>query len=273
MLTPTCQRWRERRASYRPAGEPIDPRRYEVAAIPDDTTARAFVVEHHYSGTYPAARRRFGLYRTHGPLRGALVGVAVYSVPPRAEVLRPLPVDAAAELGRLVLLDDVPANGESWFLARCHDLLRREGWAGVVSFSDPHPRRSSDGRVVFAGHVGTIYQASNAVYLGAARASTQLLLPDGRSFSPRALAKIKARDRGWRYAVDQLVSAGAREPQGDTTEVLAAWLAAELPRVVRRERHPGCLKYALPFDRAARRALPASLPYPKLAVGAAREAA
>ena len=50
-----CQRWRERRDSYRPAGEVIDPRRFEVAPIPDDTTARAFVEAHHYSASYPAA--------------------------------------------------------------------------------------------------------------------------------------------------------------------------------------------------------------------------
>ena len=49
--------------SYRPAGEPIDPRRYEVAAIASDRTAKDFVLPHHYSGSYPAARFRFGLFR------------------------------------------------------------------------------------------------------------------------------------------------------------------------------------------------------------------
>jgi [protein-PII] uridylyltransferase len=32
----TCQRWREGRASYRPAREPIDPRRYGVELIAGD---------------------------------------------------------------------------------------------------------------------------------------------------------------------------------------------------------------------------------------------
>lgn len=83
MNTRVVQRWRERVGSYRPAGEPFDPRAHEVVAIPDDTTAKRFVVDHHYSASYPAARWRFGLYE-----RGALVGVAVYSVPMRAEVLK-----------------------------------------------------------------------------------------------------------------------------------------------------------------------------------------
>jgi hypothetical protein len=265
MIADACQRWRDRRDSYRPAGEPFDPRAYEVAAIADDTTARAFVVAHHYAGTFPAARRRFGLYERRA--LGALVGVAVFSVPPRAEVLRPLPggIAEGLELGRFVLLDGVRANAETWFLARCFDALRAEGFAGVVSFSDPFARAALDGRVVFGGHVGTIYQASSACYLGASRADTMLLLPDGRSFSRRALAKIRQRERGWRYAVDQLVAAGAAAPGAD----LAAWLAAELPRVTRTVRHPGCLKYAFALSRAARRALPASVPYPKLSRGAA----
>ena len=54
-MTTPCQRWRDRRGSYRPAGEPIDPSRYEVVALDDDARARAFVERHHYSGSLPAA--------------------------------------------------------------------------------------------------------------------------------------------------------------------------------------------------------------------------
>lgn len=232
MMTEVCQRWRRRCARYRPSGEVVNVSRYEVAAIPDDRTARAFVQEHHYSGSYPAARRRFGLYD-----RGELVGVAVYSVPPRAEVLSVLgcPVEEGAELGRFVLLDAVPGNGETFFLSRCHALLRADGFGGIVTFADPHPRTTAQGATVFAGHLGTIYQASSAVFLGRAHPDTVMLLPDGRSFSRRALSKIRTRDTGWRYAVEQLVAAGAAEPQGDN---LDAWLTTEAPRVLRRTRHP-----------------------------------
>lgn len=262
MLTDACQRWRRRCATWRAARELVDLSELEVAPILDDRTARAFVVEHHYSQSFPAARRRFGLYR-----RGMLVGVAVYSVPVRAEVLSVLGCPAAegVELGRFVLLDDVPANGETFFLARAHAALRREGFAGVVSFSDPHPRTTADGAVIFAGHVGTIYQAASAVFLGRAHADTVARLPDGRTFSRRALAKIRARDRGWRHSVDALVAAGAATPASTgSAEDLAAWLRAEAPRVLRMERHPGCLKYAIPLSRGCARALPASKPFPKV---------
>lgn len=96
MITDTCVRWRAGRASWRPAAELFEASAFEVASIPDDTTARAFVVPAHYSHSYPAARRRFGLYT-----RGTLVGCAVFSAPTRAAVLRPWTMGDAVELARL----------------------------------------------------------------------------------------------------------------------------------------------------------------------------
>src|SRR4051812_9485809 len=124
------QRWRDRRDSYRPAGEPIRTLDYEVAVVPWKN-AVAFVKQHHYSATCPAIRRRFGLYR-----RGELTGVAIFSQPMHNAVLRDFPGThrESMELGRFVLLDDVPSNGETWMLGRCFELLRREGVLGVVSF-------------------------------------------------------------------------------------------------------------------------------------------
>ncbi len=81
MITPVCQRWRERRDLYRPKGEVMDPREYEVSALPT-AEAKMFVISHHYSGTFPAARRSFALHR-----RGQLVGVAVFSHPASNAVL------------------------------------------------------------------------------------------------------------------------------------------------------------------------------------------
>jgi hypothetical protein len=47
-----------------------------------------------------------------------------------------------------------------------------------VVFSDPVERRRADGTVIMPGHVGVIYQASNAVYTGRGTARTLALLPD-----------------------------------------------------------------------------------------------
>lgn len=231
MLTNTCQRWRDRRGTYRPVGEPIDPRHYEVAEIASDNVAEAFVLRHHYSGRYPAARWRFGLYR-----RGDLVGVAVYSVPfpaaaPEVNVAR-------VELGRFVLLDDVPSNGESWFLARTFEAVRPRTDA-IIAFSDPEPRETASGARVFPGHLGTIYQATNATYLGRGPRRTWRLFDDGQVFSARAWSKIRKLEQGWQGAAEQLVQRGAAAPAGDTR----AWLAEWVPKLTRAFRHGGSHRY------------------------------
>lgn len=243
------QRWYKRLGSWRDADEIIDTRSHEVAEIHDDMTAKAFVEEHHYSGTYPAARERFGLY--HG---SALVGVAVFSHPPNEAVLKKLPCDrmAGIELGRFILLSEVAGNGESWFLARCFDKLREKGIEALVSHSDPLPRRNADGDLVLPGHVGNIYQATNAIYGGRTKARALWLLPDGTVFSERAMSKIRARDRGYRYAIDQLVHHGAERPLDIGTD-LGAWLRCELPRVARRVKHRGNHRYLWAIDKRLRK--------------------
>lgn len=267
MITNITQRWRDHRSSYRPAGEPIDPRRYEVAKIDTDNEAKGFVTQHHYSGSYPAARVRFGLY-----LSGDLVGVAVFSMPMQGAVLDllPCPRVEAVELGRFVLLDSVPANGESWFLARCFESLKRAGFAGVVSFADPIPRQGADGTQVSPGHVGTIYQASNAIYTGRSTPRTLCMLPDGTVISDRALSKIRKREKGWKYAVEQLVSQGARSPA--TGEDLSGWLREVKLEMGRSTRHPGNHRYLWGLNKGMKRALEGHLrskgvsvlPYPKV---------
>jgi hypothetical protein len=257
------QRWRDGRTSFVPPDDVCRRGDLEVAAIPDDRTAREFVLQHHYSHSFPAARFRFGAYRG-----GVLKGVAVFSVPCSGQVLAkvfPGEQSAYVELGRLVLLDELPFNSESNFVAQCFRLLRRESIEGVLSFSDPMPRTALDGRVILPGHIGTIYKGLSARYLGRATARTLRLLPDGTVFSDRAAQKIRSRERGWVYAVDQLVAAGAPAPiLTQTTEAgLRAWLAEHLPRVTRTLRHPGNHKYAWALSRAIRRHLPESLPYPE----------
>ena len=188
------QRWREGRDRYRPAGEVIQTADYDVAVLEADASPKAFVRQHHYSGTYPAARFRFGLFR-----RGELVGVAVFSHPVHDAVLTsvfPGRAIDSVELGRFVLLDSVPGNGETWFLGQCFRLLRREGLRGVVSFSDPVARRDEHDRVVFPGHLGTIYQAHNGAYLGRGRSSRMLLNPTAAGPAPPAWMPAPRR-RSW----------------------------------------------------------------------------
>lgn len=261
MMTNVEQRWRDRRGTYRPLGELFEPARHEVALMPGESEAKAFVNGHHYSGSFPSARLRVGLYE-----RGAgLVGVAVFSHPVQVSIFDalPCPREESVELGRVVLLDRVRSNGESWFLARAFELARAAGFSGALMDSDPHPRVTADGTTVFAGHIGNIYQASNAVYIGRTPRKTVRLLPDGRTLSNRAIQKIRGRERGWRYASELLASYDRSVEPLTEAEDSHAWLWRILPRLTRTVRHPGNHRYLVGLDRATRRHLPTSLPYPK----------
>lgn len=252
------QRWEEGRPRWRPVGEVIRTSDYEISAMPGKSpVASAFIVQHHYSRSVPSGRFSFGLHT-----RGRLVGVAMFSHPTNDRTLTNVfPCDRldAIELGRFVLLDEVPGNGETWMLARCFELLRKVGIRGVVSFSDPMPRRSLKGEVVLPGHVGTIYAAHNGIYMGRGKARTLCLLSDGKVFNDRTAQKIRTQERGWESAVETLQGYGA----GPLEEEPREWLRRWLPQLTRPLRHYGNHRYAWALDKKLRSALPPSLPYPK----------
>lgn len=267
MIVERVQRHLDGSVRWRPAREVVDLSGLDVAPVGRDA-ARCFVERHHYERSYPAGRYRFGLFERGG----ALVGVAVFSQPVNDLSTACLPGEPLerVELGRFVLLDRVGANAETWFLGRCFASLRSEGLTGVVSFSDPAPRRTSAGAVVMPGHVGTIYQAHNATYLGRSKAERRRVLPDGTIAHNRLLAKIRNRERGGLAAVDRLVAHGARPPQPG--EDLRAWLERELRSIARPFPHQGNHKYAWTLHRRNRRHLErylerrgGALPYPKIA--------
>ncbi len=246
-----CQRWVQRRPRYRPPGEPFDPGRCEVALI-DEGTAKPWVIQHHYSGSYPAARLRVGLFLKERHRREQLGGVAVFSVSMNQAVVLSylgVPAGAGVELGRFVLLDHelLAANAESWFLARAFRFARLElAVAGVVAYCDPLPRVDASGIVVKRGHTGTIYSAHNGRYAGRSSARTLTLLPSGQVISERTLSKLRAGEVGAGYAERLLVDAGCRRRfSGESADAYVRDLcdAGEL----RRARHPGNLVFAWSF--------------------------
>lgn len=274
-MTANCftQRWYEGTQRWRPTGEQgFEPDRYGVAEI-GKSEAQAFVRRHHYSATFPASKFCFGLWDLAATPR--LVGALVLGIAMHNRVLtNPFPhlephVESL-EVSRLVLLDEVPANGETWFAARCFHAAAELGVRGVVAFSDPMERWEyhDGGRRVFKpGHVGIIYQAGNFSYLGRATPRTLTLLPDGTVLTARAQAKVTSSERGAQGVIARLVALSAPEPE--PAQNPADWLHMAL-RVVgaQTRRHPGNHRYALRIGRTrAERtrtviAVPAR-PYPK----------
>ena len=203
-----CQRWNSGRHSWRHLREGgFDRRRYQVTDLAE-ADAKAFCAAHHYAGaSYPAAIRRYGLIDRAG---GRLVGAAVLGAPVSSKVLTgPLPTlepyRESVELSRFVLLDECPANTESWMLTRAFEDLRAHGIRGVVSFADPVPRWTAAGVLIKPGHFGIIYQACGADYTGRGTARSLVMLPrrngaerQGRpeGSQPRARSPVRRRTAG-----------------------------------------------------------------------------
>lgn len=263
-----CQRWREHRSSYRPAGETINTSDFEIAPIPKPV-AKLFVQTHHYSKSFVAARYTYGLFSRHVTedhwqtqgLAPQLAGVAAFSVSQHPAVVTNVfpgnPKDSV-ELGRFVLLDHIKANAETYFLSRCHELLKKEGIRGVVAFSDPEPRTSRSGNTIWPGHYGIIYHAGNSVFLGKSSPKTLYIFDDCSTLDRRTISKIRNHESGFKYACKLLTDRSADEPWPDSK----AWLDYWLPRLTTKRFHRGNFRFAWSlcnrvYPRGTR------LPYPK----------
>lgn len=241
-----CQRWHKRRDLYRPAGEPIDTEKYGVDVV-TESEARDFVAKHHYAGSLPPTRVRVGLFKSTPFRKAELVGVAVFSVPVQSRALEcyfGVDNDAGVELGRLVLLDSVEANGETFFVSRACRALKRElpGVRAVLSYSDPMERVNESGEVVKRGHYGTVYRGLSATYMGRSSKRTLVLDKRGRVLSERSLSKLKNDESGAGGAYRMIREAGAPERMfGESGKDYVERALREGPFV--KMKHPGNLVF------------------------------
>lgn len=269
MTTSACpaQRWRLGRDYWRvDRDEGFRKQDYAVDLI-SDSVAKRFVIDHHYSASYPAAVERAGLFRGT-----ELVGVCVFSVPMNNAAIPKytgLASSAGVELGRFLLLDSVPYNGETYFLKHAFTALRatRPQAKGVIAYSDPVPRHTDSGRVVMPGHVGVIYQAGNARYVGRSASRVLHLSASGHVLSPRAISKIRSQEQGAQGAERNLVRLGA--PERRFGQEPAEWIDQVLSSgVFTRVKHPGNHCYVFSIGRPAEKRLvertfAQARPYPK----------
>jgi hypothetical protein len=267
------KRWLDRKEHWVRKAALINPSEYGVDGV-REKNAKAFIIQHHYSGTMVAARLCVGLYRKTGVDPSRLVGVAAFSVPMQgAAITRYTGFDAnqGVELGRFVLLPEVAFNGETWFLSRATKLLKQEkggprGVRSVISYADPLERRSTEGLLTKPAHAGQIYQASNAIYGGRSRAQYLWMTREGRVLSRRSLNKIINEEVGQAYASRQLEAAGA--PTRALLESPKEWVARVLPLIGTRIKHPGNYVFAYGLDGQARDQVrhvnAGGQPYPKV---------
>lgn len=164
--------------------------------------AREIILKYEWLGTIGRAAACYGLRHRDGEL----LGVAAFGWPGAPESrdicgrdLR----DLAVCLERGACVHYAPKNAASFLIARACELAHADGgWDIFYAYADPE-----------AGEIGTVYQASNWLYIGQGvgrtpgRPREYWRRPDGTIVSNRTL-----RHRKWRHA-DALAAGWVRVPK------------------------------------------------------------
>lgn len=154
-----------------------------VSMIEGDEAA-PFIKRWHYSGTTAKGDH----YYFGWVVRGRLYAVADYGSPTNKrqaealadETMLNVTESNLVELKRLCRAEPKGQIELTWFLARCHRVLRKLGKVYIISFSDPA-----------AGHDGGIYKAANFQHLG--KTERGLYVVD-------AAGNVRHRKYAYRYA-------------------------------------------------------------------------
>jgi len=127
-----------------------------------------FLLKNHYLKTLPIGTTNYGLIKN-----GNLVGVAAIGSPSNPGVAGSIfgedKIKQVMELRRFALVPGLEKNTASEFLSGVIKMIRvdfKDVW-GLISFADPEQ-----------GHLGIIYQAVGALYLGCAN-TISVIKPDG----------------------------------------------------------------------------------------------
>lgn len=155
---------------------------------------KEFGSRYHYTGSGGAALWRWGLW--HGPV---LHGVVAYNLPTRPvceSVFGAEHFDKVWHMGRLILSEHSPRNSESRLIGGSLAAIRHQHpnvWA-VVTYA------ATD-----AGHIGYVYQATNALYTGHSSVEDYFVDSDGTIKNRRNLYEVsdrtidqRAESLGWR---------------------------------------------------------------------------
>lgn len=153
-----------------------------------------FAKRYHYTGSGGASLWRWGLW--HGP---TLHGVVAYNLPTRPvceSVFGAEHFDKVWHMGRLILSEESPRNSESRLIGGSLQQIQKkyqQVWA-VLTYA------ATD-----AGHIGTVYQATNAIYTGHSSVEDYFVDDRGVIKNRRNLYKIttrsideRAAERGWK---------------------------------------------------------------------------
>ncbi|MCD4712883.1 MAG: hypothetical protein K8R73_06325 [Clostridiales bacterium] len=154
---------------------------YQIKEI-ERSTANDLFRQHHYTGTFGVSTFSLGLFKD-----GELIGAISYGpscAPSMAKSISSLLTNSNyLELQRLFIFDVTEKNTESWFIGQSFKKIRIKypEVKVIISFADPN-----------AGHQGTIYQATNFLYLGLSTKYRVLVNNDtNEEKHPRSIQRLK----------------------------------------------------------------------------------
>lgn len=149
-----------------------------------------FAHRYHYANGGLCALWRWGLYDGL-----VLHGVVSYNTPSRqaqAAVFGEEHIAHIWNMGRLIFSDRSPRNCESRLIAGSLRAIQRE---------HPHVWAVLTYAATDAGHIGYVYQATNAIYTGTGGNTYHWVTPDNQRRSTVKVEPAIALQRGWRPVV------------------------------------------------------------------------
>lgn len=166
---------------------------------------RKYIKDNHYSGGCSNAAMIWGLFDETGEIKGSIA----FATPISENVRKTFLGDDecwcstiknnhgfhthVTDLHRLYTDDDLPSGTETWFISQALDRLKdyKPKYWLVTAFAD-----STE------GHLGTVYQAANALYYGTSDEATFYRDQSGTLRHPRQcgenISQSDAKDRGWK---------------------------------------------------------------------------
>ncbi len=182
--------------------------------------AKEIIVNNHYSGIWTKVSYAIGLFylsddehKFFGGINEKLIGVACYGDPvgrhSGASICETLDRTEVLELTRLFVFDGYGSNIESWFVGKTFQWLRENAphIKALVSYSDPK-----------AGHLGTVYQATNWIYQG-----NRIRPNDSWSFKWSEIDE-------WHHSRTSYVKYGTNDPKIIQTMVTSPFWIKKEPR-------------------------------------------
>ena len=159
------------------AGSNPSPALHAIQLIPiSHAEARNLIVPNHYLHSLPGGTKlSLGIF-----LNARLLGALTFGVGPYLgyKIVNDASPDDVVTLTRLWLSDELRSNSESKVLGIALRSLKRDtSLKFVLAYSDPS-----------AGHLGTIYQATNWLYTGLSSATPLYEIGDGILHHSRTLA-------------------------------------------------------------------------------------